>query len=142
MDEFMELEQGGIYFVKPADIRDSVALLIRSKQFIPQRPGKFGPKDTGDTELTVFATQAELDAGTPTAHHPTAYWDKTLLVRDIQKSLGKSIIVTLDQLPARDGNHPAWVFRNAEGEVRQKVIAYAKKKAEEREAALESMPSW
>ena len=134
-------EQGGGWF-KPADVKDAVAFLIEVVSFEPQRGTPNGPKDSALTNVHTFRTQADLDAGTAEVAKGQRI-EQTVLARDLASLAGSATIVKLDQVPAKKpGAHPAWVWRKVDAATRDKVVAYIDKIEAERQAALDSVPSF
>ncbi|ATW61310.1 hypothetical protein SEA_ALSABER_35 [Streptomyces phage Alsaber] len=139
---FMDIPtQGGGWF-KPKDNVDAVAILIEVKQFDRQRPTPNGPKDSVLADVSVFKTQADLDAGRPEIAKGQRI-EQTVLARDLEAIVGGATIVTLAQIPAKKpGAYPAWVWRQAERAAQQKVIEYATKREAEVNAALDAAPDF
>ncbi len=137
-----DLPQFGGYF-KPADLLDAAALLVEVKQFERQRPTNNGPKDTATIDVTVFATEAEAVAGTPTVVIQNVWAEQKLLVRDLANKVGRAVVVTLAKLaPKQPGQKGAYVFNASSPTLRKAVADYAEKREQEIEAALAAAPSF
>lgn len=133
--------QGGGWF-KPADHEDAVAFLVEVKGFERQRPTDYGPKDSALCDISVFPTEAELEAGTPTVLAGTRV-ESTLLARDLAPLQGKATIVTLGKTtPKKQGQHPGWVWRPAPAGVKAKVATYAQEREAKIQAAVAAAPSF
>jgi hypothetical protein len=66
-----------------------------------------------------------------------------VLARDLEAIVGGATIVTLDQIPAKKpGAYPAWVWRQADGAVKAKIVAYATKREAEVQAAMDAVPDF
>lgn len=129
-------------FFKPEEHKDAVALLVEVNSFEHQRPGQFGPKDTIHADVSVFKTDAELDAG-PSVVLKGTLIQTTILARDLQTLVGSATIVKLDKVKAKTaGRQDAWVWRAVEADVKAKVVAYAEKREAEIQAALAAVPSF
>ncbi|MEU9605477.1 hypothetical protein [Streptomyces sp. NPDC048057] len=134
--------QGSGWF-KPTDNQSAVAILLEVHSFERQRPTPNGPKDSILADITVFQDQAALASGTPQVTKGQRI-EQTILARDLETIVGGATIVTLDQIPpTKPGQRPAWVWRPlTDAAVRNAVIAYAKKREEQTEAALAAAPDF
>ena len=140
--EIEKIPASGGEFFKPATHVDAVAILIEVNRFESQRPGLYGPKDTVYADLTVFKDAAALDGGTPDFLANTLI-QATVLASDLQVMVGKATVVKLAQAKAtKAGNNPAWVWREVDGPVQAKVVAYAEKRDELVAAAIASAPDF
>jgi hypothetical protein len=140
---FADVPQSGGGWFKPADHKDAVALLIEVKAFDRQRPTPNGPKDSALVDVTVFNTQADIDAGAPSHLQPGCRIEQTILARDLASLVGSATIVKLEQVESKKaGQRPAWVYRPTTAEAKQGVIAYATKREAEIQAALDSAPDF
>lgn len=135
-------QQGGGWF-KPAEHTDDVAILIEVTSFDRQRPTPNGPKDSVLCDFTHFATEADLDALTPSSIVKGQRVEQTVLARDLSDLVGAATIVTVTQIPAKKpGQHPAWVWRTTSLDVKGKVVAYGEKREAEVAAALDAAPDF
>lgn len=140
---FADVPQGGGGWLKPAEHLDALALLIEVKSFDHQRPTPNGPKDSALVDVTIFNTEADLDAGTPSFEAKGTRIEQTVLARDLAGLVGNATIVKLAQTEAKKpGQRPAWVWRQVPGDVKQKVIKYATDREAAIQAALDSAPSF
>jgi len=140
--EVEKIPGGGGAFFKPANYVDAVAILIEVRRFQSQRPGNFGPKDTIYADLSIFKDEAALDAGTP-EFVSNGIVEATVLVRDLEVMVGKATIAKLAQAKsATPGNKPAWVWREVESAVQEKVVAYATARDEAVAAAIADAPDF
>ncbi|WP_394615866.1 hypothetical protein JNUCC0626_40050 [Lentzea sp. JNUCC 0626] len=139
---FMDIPtQGGGWF-KPKDNVGAVAILVEVKQFDRQRPTPNGPKDSALVDISVFNSKSDLDTGSPVITKGTRV-EQTVLARDLAGIVGGATIVTVVQVPAsKPGAHPAWVWRQVDGAVRQQVISYATKREAQVEAAVAAAPDF
>jgi hypothetical protein len=130
-------------FFKPEPVKEAVAFLVEVKEWEAQRATTHGPKDSALVDVTTFATQADLDAGEPSAVQTGCRVEQTVLSRDLKGLVGAATIVRLDQTkPTKAGQKPAWVWRPVEAPIKKAVIAYAEKREAEIQAALDSAPSF
>lgn len=125
---------------KPKDNADALALLIEVKSFEQQRPTPNGPKDSALVDLTIFATEAELDGGEPTVVKGCRI-EQTVLAKDLMSLVGAATIVKLGQHQGKSPN-PAWVWRQVDAATKAKVIAYADRREAELAAAVAAAPSF
>lgn len=138
--QFAEIPSSGGYF-KAAEHVDDVALLIEVIRFAHQVPSNFGPKDTAYADVSVFATQAALDAGTPDEQKNIAI-QGTALAKDLEQLVGQATIVKLGQSNAKVGQKPAWIWKPVESATKQKVIDYATKREADVEEAAANAPGF
>lgn len=124
---------------KPKDHADAVAILIEVKSFEQQRPTPNGPKDSALVDLTIFASEAELE-GEPTVTKGCRI-EQTVLAKDLASLVGKATIVKLGQHQGKSPN-PAWVWRQVDASVKAKVVAYAERREAELQAAVAAAPSF
>lgn len=137
-----ELPQAGGWF-KPDEHVNDVAILIEVTGFERQRPTDYGPKDSAITTSTFFATQEELDAGTPTDVVKGLRYEQTYLASDLAGLIGEATIVVLGQSqPKKAGQKPAWVWRQPTNENKAKVIAYGEAREAAKAEAIASAPSF
>lgn len=135
--------QGGGWFKPTEEMKEYTAFLIEVLDFELQRPGAFGPKDSAQVDLTVFATDAALDSGEPTSVHKGMRIEYTALTGALKNLKGQATVQTLTQAPpSKPGQKPAWIWRAATPAVKAKVIAYGKAREEAIEAALAAAPSF
>lgn len=140
---FQDTPTGGADgFFKTEPHENAVAFLIEPKRFEHQRPGSFGPKDTIDADVTVFDTQADLDAGVPSVIKKGIAIQQTILARDLKDLVGAATITKLGKANPTPGKNAAWVWRPVDDATKAKVIAYATKREAERQAALAAVPSF
>lgn len=133
---------GGGAFLKPSEYADAVAILIEVRRFEAQRPGtNYGPKDTIYADLTVFKDAAALDDGTP-EFIPNSIIQFMVLVSDLETLVGKATIATLAQAKPNGGHKPAWVWREVDASVQEKVVAYATARDEALAAAMADAPEF
>lgn len=141
--EFKETSTGGGGFFKPETHKDAVALLIEVKRFAHQVPGQYGPKDTAYVDISVFTTEADIDAGVVAFEAKGHAIQQSILARDLEALQGFATIVKLDTVPSKTpGGKPAWVWRQPEDGVKKKVAEFATKREAELKAAMESAPSF
>lgn len=144
MLNFKEAAQSGGFF-KPADYKDAEGFLIEVKGIDKQRPTPYGPKDSVRGVVTVFKDKAAVNAGEPSEVHENMRIESTVLTRDLADNvgIGNATIVKLAQTtPSKPGQHPAWVWRQPEADVRKAIIDYATKREEQRAAALAAAPDF
>ncbi|AKY03343.1 hypothetical protein FDI80_gp33 [Streptomyces phage Aaronocolus] len=140
---FIDIPQQGGGWFKPKDNKDAVAILLEVHSFDRQRPTPNGPKDSALADVTIFKTMEELEAGTPSSIAKGQRIEQTVLARDLEAIVGGATIVTLDQIPAKKpGAYPAWVWRQADGGVKAKIVAYATKREAEVNAAMADVPDF
>jgi hypothetical protein len=134
--------QGGGWF-KPADCQGAVAILIEVNAFEAQRPTPNGPKDSVLADVSVFKTEADLQAGTPEVAKGQRI-EQTILARDLKGLVGSATIVTVDQIPAtKPGQRPAWVWRPISSAAHRKaVVDYATEREAKVQAAMSAAPSF
>jgi hypothetical protein len=129
-------------FFKPAEYVDAVAILIEVRRFEAQRPGStYGPKDTIYADLTVFKDEAALDGGTPELASNSVI-DFQVLVSDLEVMVGKATIAKLARAKPNGGHKPAWVWREVDASVQEKVVAYATARDEALAAAMADAPEF
>ncbi|MFE0771950.1 hypothetical protein [Streptomyces sp. NPDC058861] len=140
---FVEIPTAGGGWLKPAEIKDAVALLIEVNSYEPQRPTPNGPKDSALCDVTVFKTPESLASRAPEVNKGMRI-EQTLLARDLEKVVGNATIVRLDQVPPkRLGAHPAWVWRPVnDSTIRQAVIEYAQAREAAVNAAVADAPDF
>lgn len=134
-------DSGGGYF-KAEDSKDAVAHLIEVKGFEPQRAGNFGPKDSALVDMTIFHTQEDLDALTPSLIRKGMRVEYTVLAKDLKDLVGKATIAVLSQSKPKPGQKPAWVWRQPNNDTKAKVQQYGEKREAELAAALEAVPDF
>ncbi|MET9861944.1 hypothetical protein ABZY93_22005 [Streptomyces smyrnaeus] len=137
------LPQANGGWFKPAENKGAVAILLEVKSFDRQRPTPNGPKDSALADVTIFGTQADLDAGTPAVHQGMRI-EQTVLARDLETLVGGATVVTLDQVPAKKpGAYPAWVWRaQTDQAVVKKVVEYAERRDAAMEEAVAAAPDF
>jgi len=128
--------EGGGWF-KPDDAQKNyAAFLIEVKDWEPQRPGNFGPKDSALVDITAFATEGDVISGTPSEIRQGTRVEYTVLTAQLKSLVGKATVQTLVQKPpTKPGQKPAWAWSPASGAVRAKVGEYLAA----REAAIEAL---
>ena len=140
--EIEKLPGGGGAFFKPPAYLDAVAILIEVRRFEAQRPGNFGPKDTIYADLSIFKDEAALDGSTP-EFLSNAIIQHTVLAADLEVLVGKGTVAKLGQAKSSTaGNKPAWVWREVEASVQEKVVAYATARDEAIAAAIADAPDF
>lgn len=141
--DFEDIPQGGGGWFKPAEHNTAVAILVEVKQFDRQRPTPNGPKDSVLTDITVFTTQADLDALAPSHELKGTRVEQTVLARDLEPLVGKATIVTVTQIESKKaGQRPAWVWRATSADVKAKVKDFATKREAALKAALDAVPDF
>ncbi|XVV02746.1 hypothetical protein ACQPW3_36165 [Actinosynnema sp. CA-248983] len=133
-------QSGG--WLKPAEHKEAVAILVEVKSFERQRPTPHGPKDSVLANLSFFNSHADLDAGTPDVREGVRI-EQTVLARDLSTLVGQATVVTLASVPSKTpGSNPAWVWRQCDNATRQKVVAYAAKREAALQAAMSDAPDF
>lgn len=133
-------QSGG--WLKPAEHKEAVAILVEVKSFERQRPTPHGPKDSVLANLSVFNSQTDLDAGTPAISEGVRI-EQTVLARDLSGLINQATIVTLAQVPSKTpGSNPAWVWRQVDRATQQKVVAYATAREAALQAAMSDAPDF
>ena len=133
--------QGGGWF-KPAEHCDAVAMLVEVTGFERQRPTPNGPKDSALVTISVFPTQADLAAGKPVMLEGTRI-EQTVLAADLAGLVGSATVVTVTQIPSKKpGQHPAWVWRTVDANVRGQVVAFATEREAKVQAAIAGAPDF
>lgn len=134
---------GGGWFKPDDSMADYPAFLLEVKDFEPQRPGQYGPKDSALVDMTQFRTDAELDAGTPDVIEGIRV-EQTKLAEALGRvGKGGASIVVLVKVPSKQaGRNPAWVWREAPADVQAKVIEYADARDAAIDAAIANAPSF
>lgn len=131
--QFREIAPRGSFF-KPVEHAGSVALLIEVKDFNRQVPTNYGPKDTAVCDVSVFATEGQLDTGSPAYVITNTKIQQAILAPRLEDLLGEATVQRLITLPPKTpGQRPAWAWEAVDGEVRDKVAAYV----DQREAAVQ-----
>ncbi|ONI83516.1 hypothetical protein ALI22I_34040 [Saccharothrix sp. ALI-22-I] len=142
MLNFVDIPQQSGGWFKPSEHQGAVAILVEVKGFDRQRPTPNGPKDSALTDLSIFNSQADLDAGTPTEVKGVRI-EQTVLARDLAGLVNSATVVTVTQVPnKKPGAHPAWVWRPVERAVMQKVVEYANKREQAVQAAVAAAPDF
>lgn len=142
MFEIAQLPSNNGTFFKPDEYVSAVALLIEPKRLEEQRPGsKYGPKDTIHADITVFATQADLDAGKPTDVLKGAMIQQTYLVQDIVELVGKATVSTPIKKTFKSGS-TGWVWQGVTAEIIGKVGQYGAARNAAVEADMDDAPSF
>ena len=108
MVQFVDIPQVGGFF-KPADYGDAVAVVVEPKRLERQAPSKFGPRDIMHADVTVFRSQADVEAGSPT-ELPGTQITGAALVRDLEPLVGNATVVTLEKKPGSQGRSDFWVW--------------------------------
>jgi hypothetical protein len=121
--EIAALPQSGGTFFKPEDHKNDIAILIEPKRLEADRPSKFGAKDAIHADLTVFKTQADLDAGTPSEVLKGCIIQSVYLVSDITALIGKATVSVPLKKQFKSGSS-GWVWEAVAPEVVAKVAAY------------------
>lgn len=135
--------QGGGWFKPETEKLDYAAFLLEVRDFEPQRPTAYGPKDSALVDMTVFKTAESLNAGTPDEIVTGVRVEQTVLARDLAPVKGGATVVTLAQIPSsKPGQRPAWVWRQAGADAKRKVAAYAEAREAAIDAALADAPSF
>ena len=139
--QFTDIPSGAGTFLKPADHKDAVAVLIDVKRFEAQRPGKFGPKDTVHADVYVFDSEADIDAGKANILQG-ALINSGAIVRDLAGLVGNATVVKFDTAYFKNAGKDGWVLRGVDAGTKAKVVAYATKRQQELEAAMEDAPGF
>lgn len=139
--QFADLPQGAGAFFKPAEYADAVAILVDVKRFEAQRPGNFGPKDTVHADIFAFSSEADIEAGKASISQG-ALIQNGALVRDLAGLVGNATIVKLDKAFFKQVGKEGWVWKPVDAALKAKVIAYATKRQQELEAAMEDAPDF
>lgn len=130
-------------FFKPEDAQNYAAMLVEPTSLERQRPGSFGPKDAIHADVTVFATQADLEAGVPSGVNPGMIIQGIALVRDLESVIGSGVVVECNQAKThKPGQKPAWIWSSISPLASLQVADYAAKRDEATAAALADAPSW
>lgn len=127
---------GGGSFIKPKELEGAKAILVEVTKFERQIPTDFGPKDQATADLTVFNTDASLEAGVPDQTLSNVKMQQTALARDLQNYVGQAVVVSLGTGNAKPGRQAPWIWVPVPADVQQKVADYAK----ERDAELDEAP--
>lgn len=135
--------QGGGWFKPTEELKEAAAFLIETKDWEPQRPGAFGPKDSALVDMTVFTTQEALDAGEPTEVHLGMRVEYTALTATLKGMVGKPVVKILDQAPpSKPGQRPAWIWKDVTPATKKKVALYGAAREAAIEAELAAVPDF
>lgn len=137
---------GGGWF-KPKDHMPHVAVVIEVKDFTPQRPTSYGPKDSAVVDIAVFKTEEELEKGEPSHIQKGCRIETGILARDLGELYGKhgafrTITSIVEGKASKPGQHPPIVFRPIAAELKAQASAWVKDRDEAIAAAIEAAPSF
>lgn len=138
--DFEDITGGAGSFFKPKEHKEAVAILAEVKKFEPQKPGKFGPKDTVTADLHIFATAGDLKKGEANVIQ-SALINNGLLARDLGPLVNKATIVKLDTVELKTGND-GWVWRKVDDATKAAVVEYAKAYTAKVQAAMDEAPDF
>lgn len=139
--KFTDLPSGAGTFFKPAEYADAVALLVDVKRFEAQRPGNFGPKDTVHADIYAFKSIEDIEKG-EAAVSQGGLIQNGALVRDLSGLVGNATVVKLDKAFFKAVGKEGWVWKPVDAAIKAKVIAFAQKRQEELDAAMEDAPDF
>lgn len=125
-------------FFKPKEHPNAVAILFEPTGHRPGIATQFGPKDYTDGDFTIFATQSELDQGTPSIVLEGATTEGNV-GKSLASYVGRRTVGKLGQKPTTKGN-PAWIIEPIEPAQQAKVIDYLVAR-ENKKAAVASAPA-
>ncbi|MGL5825574.1 MAG: hypothetical protein ACRCYU_12300 [Nocardioides sp.] len=134
---------GGGQYVKNEELAKAAALLIEPKRFEPMRPsgGTYGPKDTIHADVTIFATEADVQSAKPTEMKPGAMLQATLLVRDLQSLIGAATACTIEKKNFKGGTS-GWVMVDLPPAAQAKIVEYGTARNAQLDADVESGPDF
>ena len=142
--EVKKVEQTGGGWIKPEEYADAEALLIELKSFERQRPTDYGPKDSAVVDLTVFATQADIDAGVPTEIRKDTRLEgkKVLTGAFAGKEEGYAIVQKIGRGKKAPGKEAPWLYFDVTDAALNGVIKYGEAREAAIEAALADVPDF
>lgn len=127
---------GGEYF-KPKEHASAYAIIFEPKEYRPDVPSQWGPKNYIDGDITIFLSAAEVEQGKPSTIMPGATVEGNL-ARSLSGLVGRVSVGKLGQVPTKKGN-PAWTIEA----LPQETVAGLAKYLEAREAAKqEELPDF
>lgn len=148
--------QGGSSYFKPAEFKSAVALLIEPISVAHDVPNTYlgvsKVRDEVTADLTVFATQADLDAGNG-VEFKSMVFTHSGIVNKISGEIGNSVVGRLGKKQFEKSPAPAWVIdpdataattegTPVEDETFDKVAAFHEAREAAVQAALADVPAF
>lgn len=114
---------GEIFYFRPKEATEGDIYVIEATDFEKDRPGNFGPKDTGYARVHVFAN----GKGEPTVYERFSTEAK-VLANTIGRAIGGApLLVSLGQGRAKDGHNAPWVWVDEDPAKYPDIVAYFEK---------------
>lgn len=135
------IASGGAFF-KGDDYASAIALLLEVKRLELQLPTNYGPKDTITADITAFATVDDIVSGNATVTRGVKI-QQVDLARKLADHVGEAVVVTVVKLePTAKLPNGAWVWRQVDGDIVSKVVAYTEVLEAAEAAALDEVPDF
>ena len=135
---------GGDFF-PVEEHRNAKAILIETTKILKDQPGKWGNRDIGVADFTVFPDIETLNGDKEPAFLQGTRIDKKWIVQDMEEKFeaGEDIVAKLVARPNPNGDKPIWVIRSVDDAIFSMVADYVAKRDEELAAAMaEDEPDW
>lgn len=130
-------DYAGSSFFKPADHMNDLALLIEPKTIARNvestYQGTTRLRDEVVADISVFANQAALESGTPSAIVKSTKVVHGMLTSTLEKILGGAMVATVTKVPTKGGS--GYVFRDVKSETEAQVATYFGSRSEAAAAA-------
>lgn len=133
--------KGGGAWVKLADYKHAVAVLIEVDQYLADQPnGNFqGTRDVVIADLTIFENAAALNGDVEPTIIKKAQFSGVGVTSDLEGEEGNQLAYRIEIIPSKKPGHkpfPAW--RELDLSVAEKVEAYLERRDAEVKAAMEA----
>lgn len=136
-----DLPTGPGEFFKADKFKDAVALLVEVKQFTPDMPSNFGPKDTIKADIHAFIDADAVKSGTANVYSDVMI-QQGALVRDLKDLVGKATITQLGTAFFKKAGKEGSVWKAVDPSLKPGVVEYAKGYQERLKAAMDDAPSF
>lgn len=136
---------GGSSFFKPAEFESAVALLIEPKSVQRDVPntyaGQTKNRDEVTADVTVFASQSDLDNGNGVEHKDMTFTHPGITNR-LSRAVGEAVVGKMGKKQFEKAPAPAWVVDDVDDPTFDKVSDYYEKREEAVKAALDDAPGF
>lgn len=137
-----DISGGGDWF-KPEDHASAAAILFEPKSIEKNvRNEKYNnTRDIITGVITIFATEADVEAGKPSQIMQAGKLDKTALISTLERVMGGATVARVFKGPFKNGN-TGWQFDSVPPAIEAKVAEYLDAREAEVAAAVASAPGF
>lgn len=133
-------------FLKPDDYTNALGILFEPKRidkdvtYTKYNSTETGKRDEAVTDMFVFTNQDQLDGKVPPTEVEDVRAVHGMVVSSLEKVVGEGTIGVLRKIPTRAGS--GWALRDPDDATFNKIAAWYDKREADRQAAIDSAPSF